>query len=242
LREEGAFDLIKVILMDDLRVQHPEPVGERLYRSCEGVYVALIRASGKQIKRRLGTKGQQLVKRRLKDSKRRRPSGVGTDSDDIRGRRTTLAGSDRPAAQGILTQKEGNLREQPTPIFGNKGVRQIGTADVEHWKKKRAPQLSERSYNMEMDTLRLVLDYCRDDPRLILDHSAERLQKKKTPKTKAVIPTREQFLLINEWRGLMIGVQGAANADRFSTHVADTFASGKYVYLIRSRAKVRAGI
>ena len=54
---------------------------------------------------------------------------------------------------------------------------------------------------MEADTLRLILNYCRDDLRLILDHPAEKLQKRKAPKHKAVIPTKEQFLsLVQEMR------------------------------------------
>jgi hypothetical protein len=82
------------------------------------------------------------------------------------------------------------------------GMRQISTADDEHWKKEISTAFGALLQH-GMDTLRLVLDCRQDDPRLILDHPAEHLQKKKIPKTKAVIPA-SNLEAFKEWNILTL--------------------------------------
>jgi integrase len=82
------------------------------------------------------------------------------------------------------------------PIFATRPVRQITHGDIQEWMRKRGAKLSARSYNLEIETLRLILDYCRDDLRIILEHPAGKLGRKKPSKRKSVIPTKEQFVIL----------------------------------------------
>ncbi|HEY2800434.1 MAG TPA: site-specific integrase [Chthoniobacterales bacterium] len=69
------------------------------------------------------------------------------------------------------------------------------------WKIKRGPEISPRTWNIEVETLKQIFVYARDTLRIVLDNPVEGLKRKKEPKTGIVIPSKEQFrALIQELR------------------------------------------
>jgi integrase len=186
-------------------------VGECLYRIHTGGYYALIKVGGKQIKRSLRTNDQALAKRRLKEL-REKASGLILDRKKI----TFKTIAERwLALQKVDLKPASHKRRESTvkgllPVFGRESITRITQDHIERWKKLRSPELSARSYNMEIETLRLILDYARDDLRLILNHPAERLVKKTLQKRHAIIPTKPQFIrLLAEMRSE--SAQGKSN-------------------------------
>lgn len=177
-------------------------VGECLYRSHEGMYFALIKTGGKQIKRSLETTDLVLAKRKLRDFKDRASTLV------LEREKTTFKEvAERWLAQIAAQMKQSSHKRRDCavngllPFFGTLNIRRISHADIEKWKRERGGKLSERSFNIEMETLRLILDYCRDDLRLLIDHPAEKLKRKREPKRKTIIPTKSQFqTLLKEMR------------------------------------------
>jgi integrase len=190
-------------------------VAECLYRIHTGGYYALIKVGGKQIKRSLRTTDQALAKRRLKEV-REKAAGLILDRKKVDFR--TVA-ERWLALQKIDLKPASHKRRESTvkgllPVFGRESISRISQDHVERWKKTRGPKLSERSYNMEIETLRLILDYARDDLRLILDHPAKRLVKKTLPKRYAIIPTKAQFIqLLAEMRSEAAQGKGGMSAN-----------------------------
>jgi integrase len=72
---------------------------------------------------------------------------------------------------------------------------------VEAWKINRAPCISPRTWNIEVETLKQIFVYARDTLRIILDNPVEGLKRKKEPKAGIVIPSQQQFrALVSELR------------------------------------------
>lgn len=95
------------------------------------------------------------------------------------------------------TIKPSSRRRRETAIgqlkpYFQRPARNIGRADVERWSTARAKLTSARTYNIERETLIQILDYAKSNG-LLLDNPARILKRRKEPKAKPIIPTREQF-------------------------------------------------
>lgn len=170
-------------------------VGECLYRSHTGVYYALVKVSGKQIKRSLKTSNEGLAKQRLRIFREKANRLTGTEQ------KLAFEGLAKQWLESIkshLKEKSYERRvtciKQVMPFFQGHLVRSIGQKEIELWKSHRSQKLSARSFNIEIETLRLVFEYAKEDLRIILENPAARLKRKKELKKSPSIPTKNEFL------------------------------------------------
>jgi hypothetical protein len=138
-------------------------VAENLYKHEQsGNYYALIKRSGKQIRRSLKTKDVALAKRRLAGFKAK----VFRLDQNGAGKKLTF---DDLSEQWLTTQKS-DLKEKSAarietcikglrPFFRGQLIRSITRLDCEQWKIKRGDALSPSSYKHERRVLIALFDY-----------------------------------------------------------------------------------
>lgn len=169
-------------------------VGECLYRSGNGTYYALVKVLGKQIKRSLRTTDERLARRRLVEFRMK--------AERLTGNEKSLLFED--LAKRWLQNMEGQLKpsslrrrqvciNQIMPFLKSKLVRSIGQADIEKWQIARTRKISNRSFNIERETLYLVFDYAIEHLRILLENPVSRIKRRKQAKRKIDIPNRKQF-------------------------------------------------
>jgi integrase len=183
-------------------------VAECLFRNdSSGVYYALVKKSGKQIRRSLKTDDRKLAERRLVEFREK------VDRLDVgqgKGRLTfgDLATRWLDSLRSHLKPSSALRREvsikQLRPVFGALPVRSITRQQCEEWAKHRSPQIAASTFNNERETLRSALDYAQREG-LILDNPAKVVVRRRMGKTNIIIPSREQFsTIIATLRGLDI--------------------------------------
>ena len=79
------------------------------------------------------------------------------------------------------------------PFFKGELVSRIGLAQIEAWKIKRGVNLAPQTYNIEAETLRLMLSYARDTLRILIDNPAESIKRRKPKAIERLIPSKEDF-------------------------------------------------
>lgn len=192
-----------------------QKVGECLYRHVtSGIYYALVKRGGKQIRRSLKTKDRQLAQRRLAEFREK----VGRLTADAKTGRTTFADlAEQWFATASVRLKPASAARKRLSVrnlagfFGQTPVRNIVPHDCEEWMRARSPKVAASTFNNERDTLHSILDYAKREG-LILDNSAERLPRRKADKSKPVIPTREEFVrLLDAMRKLDARARHAAD-------------------------------
>ncbi len=191
----------------------PEPVqmsytrvAECLFRNdSSGVYYALVKKSGKQIRRSLKTDDRKLAERRLADFREqveRLDLGQGNSRltfDDIA---TRWLDSLRAHLKPSSARRREISIKQLRPAFGTLPVRGITRLQCEDWAKHRSPQIAASTFNNERETLRSVLEYAQREG-LTLDNPAKVIVRRRLGKVSIVIPSREQFAtVIATLRGL----------------------------------------
>jgi integrase len=188
--------------MDKGHPQGLNRVGECLYRHHVGTYYALVKVGGKQIKRSLKTSDLALAKRRLAEFRTSASRLTGTEKTlTFEGLSKQWLASIRPHLKESSYKRRVTSLKQVTPFFKGRPVKNIGNREFEHWKTTRAINLAARTYNIEIETLRLIFDFAREDLRLILDNPAAKLKRRKEDKHRPDIPTKAQFVdLLKEMR------------------------------------------
>src|SRR5262249_55527449 len=83
--------------------------------------------------------------------------------------------------------------KQLTPFFKGHLVRAIGASEFEAWKIHRGAKLSARSWNIDVETIKQIFDYAQNTLRILIDNPARQLKRKKEPKPRIVIPSKEEF-------------------------------------------------
>ena len=177
-------------------------VAQNLYRlESSGTYYALFKRAGKQIRRSLKTTDPALARRRLNElgdkvAHLNRTKGAG---------KITFADlAERWLAAHRVHLKEKTISRLDTclkglnPYFGHVAIRNIGSQHCEAWLTGRGRKISPASYKHERRVLLAVLDYAMRDG-LLLDNPARvAVPIRKIPKSKIIIPTREQFTKLVE--------------------------------------------
>jgi integrase len=79
------------------------------------------------------------------------------------------------------------------PFFKGELVSKIGAAQIEAWKIKRGVNLAPQTYNIEAETLRLMLGYARDTLRILIDNPAESIKRRKPRAVERLTPNKEDF-------------------------------------------------
>jgi len=102
------------------------------------------------------------------------------------------------------------------PFFKGASAKSLNYAQIDEWRMKRGANLSARSYNIELETLKMLLRYACERG-ILLDNYAENFTRRKQPKHVPDIPTRQEFLkLMNSLRSAPKAVaSGAADMVEF---------------------------
>lgn len=69
-----------------------------------------------------------------------------------------------------------------SPFFKGHLVRAIGSHQMEVWKTKRGANLSARSWNIEMETLKQIFAYAKDELRILIEIPLNRSNVEKSVK------------------------------------------------------------
>jgi integrase len=171
-------------------------VAENLYRlESSGGYYALIKKGGKQFRRSLKTKDRKLADRRLKELKEQ----IGCLSLTVDAKLGFEAVANRwlesikhTLASGTIEQREIRIRNL-APFFKGTPLRNITPFQCERWAVERGAKLATQTFVHELETMRNVFSYAQKHG-LILSSPATTIKRPKVSFSKAVIPTREQFV------------------------------------------------
>jgi len=170
-------------------------VGHCLYRSEKSkIYYAILKRYGNQIKRSLRTTDLALAKRRLSELQEKASRLCTSDNAKI-----VFAELGGKWLQVVVASLKPSSYLRQTQIIKSLGrffdktvVRRITKADVENWATARSQEVSARTCNYERETFIRILDYAMRDG-LMMDNPARVIKRRKQPKQKVVIPTKEQF-------------------------------------------------
>jgi integrase len=172
-------------------------VAECLYRNdASGIYYALIKRGGKQIRRSLKTSDRKLAERRLVEF-REKVGGLDATHGKVKLSFSEVAGQWISSWKTHLKPSSARRREgaiaQLAQSLGQVPVRSITRAQCEAWAERRSPDVAAATFNLERDTLQMILDYAKREG-LILDNPAEVVQRRRQPKQTVAIPSRDQFV------------------------------------------------
>lgn len=149
-------------------------VGENLYRrESSGVYYALVKRGRKQFRRSLQTTDRELAKRRLAELR----AALGALATDDAAKLTFDAIAARWLASVRHTLKESTAlrREQYlralAPSFAGLTLRNIKTAHCEAWVTRRGNTIAPQTFAHELETMRAVFDYAREQGLILRDPS-----------------------------------------------------------------------
>jgi integrase len=187
--------------------QQLKRVGECLYRNGRKMYFALIKVSGKQIKRSLKTDDLAIAKRRLSELRGKAQRIHGKENRNIRF--DELAANWLESIKPNLKPKSWDRRRVAivglTPFFKRMPVKSIGYQDIDKWRRNRGSAISARSHNIELETLKLLLKYG-EHRGILLDNHADKFRRRKETKAVVRIPSRQEFV------ALMTGLNTAPKA------------------------------
>jgi integrase len=179
-------------------------VGECLYRSECGSYFAVVKHRGRQHRRSLQTKDRAIAAKKLVEF-RQKLNGLAPAA----GHAAALTFEE--IARRWLDAIEVHLK--PTTHYRRFGIvknllgwfkkrpaNKISRLDCERWATRRSKRIRPRTFNSELETLRLVFNYGIEHG-LLLDNPTAGLKRRRLDTPVMVIPTKEQFrLLIAEMR------------------------------------------
>ena len=187
-------------------------VGDCLYRSSlTDVYYGIFERDGRQVKRSLKTTDRELAKRKVEELRRKVERLTADDSktlpfaeykrDEKTGATTNeliggLAKRWFDAAAVSLKPKTIRMYQNSIKMlarsFGNQTVRSITLRQIEQWSTQRSAECSARTFNVDLEVLRRILDYaCKHG--MMLDNPANEITRRKLSHEKIIIPTKDQF-------------------------------------------------
>ncbi|PXA04351.1 hypothetical protein DDZ13_07410 [Coraliomargarita sinensis] len=171
-------------------------VAECLYRNTSsGRYYALVKRSGRQIRKSLKTQDRKLAERRLKEFH----ASIGRTDVDSGSRQIQF----EELGQQWLEVHNASLKpssadrnercfKQLLPYFKGSRVADIRRADCQTWEVKRGKHLNSSTYNKEMEVLKGILEYGIERG-VILENPANILKRRRIQSKAIVIPTHEEF-------------------------------------------------
>ncbi len=167
-----------------------------------GNYYALVKRDGRQIRRSLRTADYALAKRRLREFEEKADRLRGSDGrltfEELAERwLASIKGHLKPSSHA----RRAHAIKMLTPFFKGVQVRRVGPVEIERWKAKRGATLSARTWNLESETLRLLLGYAQEDLGILIDNPAVRIKRRKLATTERPLLSKDQFgILIRELR------------------------------------------
>jgi integrase len=179
-------------------------VGQCLYRNiASDIYYALVKKRGKQHRKSLKTKDRQFAGRKLIEF-RRQVNGFITPTKDRNITFEELAkdwfGAAKTRYKASSARGAEDCLKRLNKHFGLLAVRNIAGADFHNWEKRRGAEVGASSFNHERTMLVAVLNYAVREG-LIFENRALLIARRKMPKRRIVIPSKEQFAtLVNTIR------------------------------------------
>jgi integrase len=172
-------------------------VAQNLYRlESSGVYYALFKRSGKQIRKSLKTTDPALARRRLAElgAKVSRLSQLkGAGKITFGELATKWLDKQRVSLKDKTISRLDTCLKGLDPVFGKVPVRNINSQHCEAWMTGRGKAISASSYKHERRVLIAVLDYALGDGLLLDNPARAAVPIRKITKANIVIPSREQF-------------------------------------------------
>ncbi len=174
-------------------------VGHCLYRnSASSIYYALVKKSGKQHRKSLKTTDRQLAQRRLDDFRGQVARFITPTKD----KSTTFKELAKEWFDTAKTRYKAssaagaeNCLRQLNKHFGRVPVRNVTRADLHNWEKIRGAEIGASSFNHERTFLVAVLNLAIREG-LITENPALAIARRKMPKRKIAIPSKEQFVTL----------------------------------------------
>lgn len=170
-------------------------VGENLYRrESSGVYYALVKRGRKQFRRSLKTTDKALAKRRLAELRTEVASLVIHDAGTLTFEMVAQRWQDisrHTVKESTATRRQGCVKVL-SPFFAGLTLRNVTAAHCEAWVTKRGDKIAPQTFAHELDTMRAVFDYAKEQG-LILRNPAQAIKRKRILPAKIEVPTREQF-------------------------------------------------
>jgi len=178
-----------------------------------GIYYGIFSRAQRQVKQRLRTTDKELARRRLEDV-RQKVARLNTKESrdltfaDLADRwLATIGGRLKPSSK---LRRESAVK-QLKQCFVNI-VRAISTTAVKDWAARRTMTAAARTFNIELETLNLILDFAVAEG-VILDNPARIVRRQKQPKANIVIPSKEQFRTLIAAMRQPVTRDAAASAD-----------------------------
>lgn len=171
-------------------------VGECLYRNqSSGTYYALVKKSGKQIRRSLKTQDRKLAERRLRDF--RRDVGKLSDSKEIRRQSFEeftewwfpLATSEQKVSSSLRVRR---CVEELNRRFGSIPIANVTRDDCETWAAERGRKIAASTYNQDIQTLKGIFKMAVERG-ILLDNPADGIKRRKVVNKSVLIPSQSQF-------------------------------------------------
>jgi integrase len=175
-------------------------VAECLYRSECGSYFAVVKHLGKQHRKSLQTKHRGIAVKKLGEFRQKL-------------RHLAPAAGNIPAAisfgqvaamwlesVAIHLQKTTYIRRTycinaSLRLFKSRPIGKITLLDCEHWATKRNRSVRARTFNCDLETLRLVFAYAISHG-LLMDNPAAGIRRRRLDTAAVVIPSRQQFRML----------------------------------------------
>ena len=175
-------------------------VAENLYRNGNDTYYVKFKKDGKQYKQSLETHDRAKANRKLAEFIEKIENKTEEKEDVLF---TDLAdewlATIKPRMKDSSYARRVSSLNTLKPFFKGRKVREVGHEQLTAWEKSRTG-VSNRTFNVDRETLRLVLQYA-VKPRHILSVNPidkETMPKRKEKKAVVVPPTREQFKALLE--------------------------------------------
>lgn len=170
-------------------------VGECLYRNQNKTYFALIKVSGKQIKRSLKTDDMPLAKRRLSELRAKTDRLHGSGKRNVRFEE--FADNWLESIKSDMKPKSWDRRRVALvglrPFFKGALMKSVGYSQIDEWRRRRGGNLSPRSHNIELETLKIIFrSAC--ERGILLDNYADKFKRRKQANKAPEIPSRQDFL------------------------------------------------
>lgn len=191
-----------------------QKVGENLYRNeSSGVYYALVKRKGKQIRKSLKTQDRKLANRRLKGFLEK----AGQLTASVEDRKAPF----EIVASNWLKQHTGGLKSSSGQRIGrnikelNKAflglpISEITRRDCETWAAKRGENIAASTFNKDAEVLKSILQYAVDSG-ILLENPARVIKRRRVVNKEILIPKQDEF------QSLLEGIQeeGARGTEAF---------------------------
>ena len=217
MAKEHKINGIGQVAKKEQKSQKLTYAGECLYRNGIGTYFALVKVGSKQIKRSLKTNDLQTAKRRRDEFRQKAARMHGCEMRDVRF--VELAEMWMESIKGELKKKSYERRQAAltglTPSF-NCLMRAVGHREIESWSKRRGAKIKARTYNIELETLKLIFAYAKLRG-IILDDPTETYKRRKQKGAVVAVPSKADFeSIVSEMRSSSLSVtSGAADFVEF---------------------------